>query len=282
MSRGPRTYSEARLAKWERAGRGQGRGPNYVPWIKNSDFSSRGVAHRMYSPKVGRTVELFSNIERDVFIALEARPDVVDIREQFPLERTRTLEAAAHLGIKHPKYPGTNVNAVMTLDFVVTVQSADGLVDEAVDCKHSQEAENARSIEKLELSRTVCERIGMRHHLVYGDLIPREPLANLRWIREGYLREAEQLPSPDFFEIHQQQVYEQLAGASPTQPLHAFCRAYDAAAGVDCGTGIRAVRMLLFRRAITTDLRVRHLWLQPVSAFVRNGSVSGARGGRRS
>lgn len=47
-------------------------------------------------------------------------PDVLDIREQFPINRSITTAIAVNHGIPHPCYLKISVLAPMTVDFLVT------------------------------------------------------------------------------------------------------------------------------------------------------------------
>ncbi len=63
-----------------------------------------------------------SDLERNYFMILEFLEDVVDIREQFPLEKEETLLIAEELGIKHPTNPTTKESITMTSDFCITLK----------------------------------------------------------------------------------------------------------------------------------------------------------------
>lgn len=117
MGRGPRKMTEDVIKRWRAEGRGTGEKQTYKPWLEVFDFSSEGLVNRVYSEKLGRTVHLMSEVESKIFYGLEWQRSIIDIREQFPLDRDLTLEIASHLGIKHPYYPGTRVPTVMTVDF---------------------------------------------------------------------------------------------------------------------------------------------------------------------
>lgn len=267
MYRGTKKWSEAHIAKRMREGRGEGRGPSYKPWLTNADLSSKGLAHRMYSPKVCRVVELFSNIERDTFIAFEASPKVVDIREQYPLPRELTVTLADRLAVRHPSYVGTRIPVVMTVDMVVTVRESTDLRELAIDCKPSTDASNPRVLEKLEISRRACMALGMEYRLVFDEDLPREAIANLRWIRSAYLRDNEANVDALQVEQHKQALLSALAHADPSCLMHEFCRSQDRETGVNEGMSIRAIKLLLHERRLVTNLFLRHLWLQPLSAF---------------
>ena len=78
---------EEKLARFLKEGRGQGTGANYLPWLTVQDVSSLGLSSRMHSRKTGREHHLLSKIEAGLFLILDWSDSVVDIREQFPLDR---------------------------------------------------------------------------------------------------------------------------------------------------------------------------------------------------
>lgn len=97
-------------------------------------------------------------------IKSEGSVDVVDIREQYPLERKLTLDVAAEIGAPHPYYPGTHVPTVMTVDFMVTRVKDGRRYMQAFNVKSAEEAEDERSLAKLEVQREALERQGIEHH----------------------------------------------------------------------------------------------------------------------
>ena len=88
-----------------------------------SDISKKaaaraGVSARVPGRTTGRIHHLLSRNEEYYFYILDADPDVLDIREQFPLRLTETMEIARRLNIRHP-WKG-DFPFVMTTDFLVT------------------------------------------------------------------------------------------------------------------------------------------------------------------
>lgn len=260
-------YSEEKILRMHAEGRGKGKGQSYVPWIQVADFSSRGNSRRVFSHKTGRVHHLFSDVEWQLFLLLEYAPDVVDIREQFPLDRDDTLSIAAKLSIKHPTYPGTNVPAVMTCDFLATRQRNNAPTLEAYNCKREDEAEDVRSIEKLEIQRSYFNESDIPHHLVFHSMLPKNKIKNLEWIRSALPRQDEIEPYQDFFMEHCQRITSELAHHIRSCSLADFCESYDVRSGAEQGTGLRAVRMLLSQRKLITDLNEPNLAAAPVTLF---------------
>jgi hypothetical protein len=97
MGRGIKNWTEAVIERFEKEGRGKGTGAQYKPWLNIGDFASHGRTHNPLGIKTGRPHQLFSDNEYDFFLMLEWAADVVDIREQFPLPRDKTMEVAMQL-----------------------------------------------------------------------------------------------------------------------------------------------------------------------------------------
>lgn len=186
-----------RRAKWDykhyiqylKEGRGQGTGAAYKPFITIHDFPSRGVSARIPGQTTGRIHHLLSRNEEYYFYLLDYDPDVLDIREQFPLRLSETLEIANKLNIRHPKigsfpYP-------ITTDFLITRQ--DGLHARTV--KLTSELDNLRTLEKFTIERNYWEGKKVDWKIVTEKQINRDRARNLHWLHSGKTV-AELIPDP--------------------------------------------------------------------------------------
>ncbi len=266
-------WSENKIMQLEAEGRGKGTGASYLPWVLVSDFSSLGDSRRVFSPLTGRKHHLMSKVEWGLFLLLEFSPDVVDIREQYPLPRNETMAIAAQLGLKHPSDPHTKVPTVMSVDFLVTRTRNGVKTLEAYNCKRTEEAEDQRSMEKLEIQRRYLDGCTIPHHLVFHSMLPATKVKNLEWIRSAMLDPAEVERYPGYFEQHGQRLSADLAGHSRNGSLASYCENYDSRTGAEPGTGLRVIRMLLQKHLVVTDLNQPDLAAAPVSMFkpVRSG-----------
>ncbi|HEX8513683.1 MAG TPA: TnsA endonuclease N-terminal domain-containing protein [Allosphingosinicella sp.] len=153
MPRGKVRWSEEEIARRYAQGRGQGDLADYHPWLDFYDLSSTGLAARLPSAKTGRLHHLMSGIEIGAFLELIHSPGVIDIQEQYALDREDTRAIAAELGIRHPVYPGTKVDVVMTTDLVVLRLEGDVVRRYARAVKPASKLEDLRILEKLEIER---------------------------------------------------------------------------------------------------------------------------------
>lgn len=110
--------TQSQINKRIKEGRGQGSGADYSPFIFTHEVSSQGRVHRLFGFKTKRIHHLLSDLELAIFLILDWSPDVIDIREQFPMNVKDTVRIAHEAGLPHWKYNG--VNQVLTTDFVVS------------------------------------------------------------------------------------------------------------------------------------------------------------------
>ena len=260
-------WSEKKIDDMRSKGYGQGELSHYKPWLTVQDFSSRGRARRVWSPKTGREHHLFSDVEFNLFLLLEWQIDFIDIREQFPLERALTQDIARMLGIAHPTYPGTNIPTVMTADFLVTCAQGFEKTLKAFNAKTADEANDERAIMKLEIQREYFSQMGFQHHLVFDVDIPRRNAANISDIREAPLRPGESEPRVGYFAHMCQRMLYDMPSAPQRQSLLAYCSEFDARFGCEAGTGNRVARILMFRRELLGDLCSPDLISEPLFRF---------------
>jgi hypothetical protein len=139
-------------------GRGQGTGANYRPWLTVRDLSSKGYSTRLLGWKTDRVHHLFNRLQRAYYASLEWSPQVIDIREHYPLLPLElTLAIADECGIKHPTNRRTGYSKVMTTDFLVTVWDGSRFSEEARTVKYEQNLRNWRTIAEMEIERRYWE-----------------------------------------------------------------------------------------------------------------------------
>lgn len=141
-----------RLINWLKAGRGQGVGKGYRPWLQVSkqDHASLGQSHILYNPFLERQHHLLSNLERSICVLNMAQPCIVDIREQYPIwsfqhpsplgeicasagnlaedrfpDSQGSLELAKQLNIRHARFVGLQVPYIYTTDQLLTIRLPD-------------------------------------------------------------------------------------------------------------------------------------------------------------
>jgi hypothetical protein len=266
-----RLWTEEKIGRMQKEGYGQGAGANYKPWIEVTDFSSQGRSRRVWSRKTMRTHHLLSDIEYHVFLMAEWSDSVLDIWEQYPLDRDLTQAIAEEHGIPHPYYPGTHIPTVMTADFVLTLKNSGSEPPYmALNAKSAQEAEKRRSLEKLELQRRYFHLLEFPHHIAYDNRVPKQKVKNIDWIRGAALKENEEVPFVGYFEDMCQRMVTDMARSSCQQDkLVDFCAEFDSRHGLSKGSGVRTARILMGERILNAPLDAKEIVNEPVSAFFR-------------
>ena len=90
----PRITEEGKLKQ----NRGTGTGADYIPWIRAREFNSKGTASTFADYKHGREIQVLSQGELYYYYLLRWQDDVVDIREQYPLDFEETIKIADEMG----------------------------------------------------------------------------------------------------------------------------------------------------------------------------------------
>ena len=231
--------------KYLKEGRGQGTGADYKPWIYIHDFPSRGVSARIPGRTTGRIHHLLSRHEEYYFYILDADPDVLDIREQFPLRLTETMEIARRLNLKHPRKG--NFPFVMTTDFLIT--RTDGLHARTIKC--SDELENPRVIEKFSIEQAYWAAHGIDWKIVTEKQICRNRALNCQWLYSGETPE-NLIPDPG---IRQEALSFLLAQTDENGRLPATCIGpFENTFRLPAGSAIALYKSLIITGAISPDM----------------------------
>ena len=238
-----RRYKHDPVPRWIEEGKGQGEGANYRPWLGPREGGQLGNVHRILGHTTGRIHVLFGGNERSLFYLLDWSDSVLDIREQYPMDRDVTSALAEELGIRHPRIIGTKFVYVMTTDVLATVATDAGVVHHAFDCKPQSELDKPRVRELL----TIHQEYWKAQHVVWTPVIEKsihtDTVMNLRWIHPR--RSAEFLPTGgrDLGDLLSS------LGAHlrnhPEQGVAASCRCHDLQEGVPPGTSLAIVRHAL-------------------------------------
>lgn len=171
-------HSEKRVARLEKAGRGQGQGVDFQPYVRIGDLASSGRVHRRRTSRFDRVAHLLSDIEEDTFLPFDASTDVHDVREQVRLPLEDTLAIAAKYGLRHPAVRG--IPTVMSTDIVADMR--DRRVALAV--KPADALVNRNVLVKLEIERLYWVSQGVSWYLVTDREVSRADRINLQQVFE--------------------------------------------------------------------------------------------------
>ena len=213
-------------------------GVDYQPFLENRDVPSMGKRTRIKSWTVGRTHHLFSNLELGTFLTLDTDPNVVDIREQYPLLPVRVVrQLAGDLGIR---YSMNGAYHVHTTDFVVTMSDGSHI---AYSVKPSSQLSNKRVLEKLALENRFWALNDIKHSIITElDL------------NQSYINGIAQYHGYRFEWIDSEEhgtdllIEEALLSAistHPKTPLRSLCSMVDKSMGLASGQALRTVKRFL-------------------------------------
>lgn len=174
--------------------------------------------------------------------------NVVDIREQFPLDRTETLAIAAALDIKHPESNGVPI--VMTTDLLETRADAGALSEKAIAIKPDEELKERRTIQKLEIERIYWRRRNVPWFIRAESSLRTTRSLNLEWMFDN-------VAPGDIDPAHEAAVLGNLTDAvmlHRNHPLGEMCTWLDAKLDLEAGNSLQIVRRLLGRKHLIVDL----------------------------
>ncbi|MFS0756117.1 TnsA endonuclease N-terminal domain-containing protein [Noviherbaspirillum sp. 1P10PC] len=163
-------------------GFGLGAGVAYHPWLRVRDVPSIGTSGNPKGIKVSRIYHLLSTPERVFFHLLDRQPNVIDIREQFPiLHLNETQSICSELGIRHTRrgpYPEP-----FTLDFFVTRQTPLGVVFQARSIKTPEHAADPNVRLRLAVEHIWCQAHGIDWKLIDTSGFTGNLLSTLTFMR---------------------------------------------------------------------------------------------------
>jgi hypothetical protein len=186
-----------------------------------------------------------SNNELAYFYVLDWSDIVTDIREQYPLsDLSCAVNIAAQAGIKYPTDKASGYPYVMTCDFMITTVTG----VKARTIKMTDELENARVLEKLEIERRYWTVQGVDWKIVTEREIPYQKAKNIEWL---YTAHNSQIEPYKFMEAQDMMLQLLLRGKySVTETANIVEKEFSLTAG----TGLQLFKHLVLARKITIDI----------------------------
>ncbi|QAY84031.1 TnsA endonuclease N-terminal domain-containing protein [Pseudomonas arsenicoxydans] len=180
-----RTPTQDVVARWLKAGYGQGTGSEYKPFMYVRDVPSKGTSSMVKSRITGRTHHYLSRQEFKVHLQAEYALGTKDIREQYallPLDDTAKI--AFDLGVRHPVYPSTKTPTVMTTDLLLTLNRTHGEELLAISVKMKKEL-TPRVLEKLLIEKIYWNNRGVKWVLSTEESISAFRVKNLSFFESS-------------------------------------------------------------------------------------------------
>lgn len=253
MARRKYVIDEAKIQRFLAEGRGTGEGMNYQPWLTIQDVPSSGLSTRILGGTTGRLHQLLSENETRLFLILDFSSLVVDIREQFPLDRADTQRIAEAMGVTHPREPREGNDIVMTTDFLITMQRNGERWHVARSVKPWKELDRLRVLEKQEIERRYWDERGVTLKLVTEEQLPKTLTLNLMWLSEMRSLEKLCVPYEGYWEDRMNVLLSNLATAKNSS-IKKFIALLESHYGFQTGEAITAIRHLAANKIIKFDM----------------------------
>lgn len=215
----PYSTSEKQYRRWiEEEMRGTGHGRDYIPGLYTNEIPSAKEDNfkvRVSGIKAsGRGVQLASHTEHKIFRPFDLAKNVLEIREQHPLNRSETLAIAEKLKINHPSEPDYNTHELfatgMTTDLLITMVDESGhKSDIAVAVKPAHKLCDKRVLEKLKIEFAYWTLKGVKFFIITELSLREEVNGNLEFIHQNYctiIQNKNSLPEDTNVELIQQHI----------------------------------------------------------------------------
>lgn len=164
---------------------GIGEKADYKPWFTVRDVkNSTAFRKEIMGLTVARSHHLLSALEFSLFLTLDFRDDVIDIREQFPLfPLALSRKIALTLGVEHPSVVGveTLTPFVMTTDLLVSFLYEGNIRYVAFCVKPEEHLSDAETLAKIDIERVWWESIGVTFKVFSGNDIVKTQSHNILW-----------------------------------------------------------------------------------------------------
>ncbi|MGI8386590.1 TnsA endonuclease N-terminal domain-containing protein [Robertmurraya sp. P23] len=236
------------------AGRGQGTGPDYIPFIQAHDnkVASEGYLTRHLGWKTKRIHHTLSEHERRYLYYLEWLDGVIDIREQYPLfPMERTQEIAEQLGIKHPHFEGVPV--VMTTDFMITLKTKSGYKDVVRTIKPTNKL-TKRTLELFEIERRFFAEQGVDWCIILDNKLPKTLIKNVNWMCEAKYLETRPSVDEELINLVKNPLFNELENNTSGGSISKTCLRCDKSFGLESGTSMFILKHMLVQKKWSTDM----------------------------
>ncbi|EFI70147.1 Tn7-like transposition protein A [Lysinibacillus fusiformis ZC1] len=243
-------WTEEKIARYIKLGKGQGELSEYTPWLNVQDFSSKGNVTRLNGWKTKRQHEFFSNLERSYFFLLDWSDDVLDIREQFPIDRELTFKIAEEKSIPHSIDNKNNTIIPMTTDFFITLIQNKRRVYLARTVKPSKDLEDPRIIEKFEIEREYWEKKGINWGIITEKELPEGLVKNIQWVHKFYFLDCEEdeLLALELLKVIKFNV------KRLNIKIISLCNKFDEEYNLEVGTALTYIKHLIARKMIVFNM----------------------------
>lgn len=244
MAKRKRANTEKQTDKKKKEKRGEGQFNQYKPWLTIQDVASDGLSTRLVGKKTGRMHHLLSTLELNYFHILEWSDEIIDIREQYPLDLSETIAIAQEINVCHPPRSDPKNPVVITTDFLLTLRQPIGTKEIARTIKYSKDLADRRILEKFEIERLYWQERKIDWGIVTELDINKILVKNLKWLYR--YREIKSLPDLiDSKQISKLSEYMFQFVSEKQLALKSIAQNCDEKFSLPLGTSLAVVRYLL-------------------------------------
>lgn len=242
--------NESKMKKLLKEGRGQGTGKDYKPWVKISDYSSKGRASRILGIKSNRIHHLQSDNQLRAFLIYEFSSKTLDIRESYPLlDVMEVIDDKENLRFDKFCDKETGEQLIICTNFLLTVREPDGeekLIARTV--KNTSELNRKITLEKLEIESRYWKAKNIEWKIVTEKQLPKQFAKNIEWVRETLLEDGVVDKEP------LSHVLLTYLLNNMEIPIKELLKEFDKSEGVATGTALYLFRYLIAKKDIKVNM----------------------------
>ncbi|MFV8419615.1 TnsA endonuclease N-terminal domain-containing protein [Vibrio parahaemolyticus] len=246
---------------------GIGEKAGYKPWFTVKDVKNKTAFRKeLMGLTVARPHHLLSALEFSLFLTMDFRDDVIDIREQFPLfPLALSRKIALTLGVEHPCVVGVETPApfVMTTDLLVSFLHEGAIRYVAFCVKPEEHLTDSATLAKIDIERVWWESIGVTFKVFSGNDVVKTQSHNILWAtdlqRHGLAAHLEPF----------------LVDAAKHVPLgqsskHGLCDTFAQCFKLDEIDALNLLRLLIGKKYIHVELSEQHLDVSRTVKVIEN------------
>ncbi|MCG7377382.1 TnsA endonuclease N-terminal domain-containing protein [Paenibacillus sp. ACRSA] len=252
-------WSEAKIERYLKNGKGQGRGKEYKPWITVESGFSTGNQYKVFGLKTERIHHFLSSLEYHYFLLLEWNDSVIDIRERFPLlNRVEAMAIAKERYMNYPHCSETRTPLIITTDFLVDT-IVDGKIKQFARSILPEKKKNIRrNVERYSLEQEYWARRNIAFAVVSEKQLNFSIVRNYLSFRTAYILEATKALSAEELQQLLPSLRRYLLLSPKDVEVRSVCGDFDKFNSLPKGTAWYLFRHMLARKEITVDMNQKN------------------------
>lgn len=180
-------WNKAKLERYLHEGRGSGRLENYKSWLTIHDISTKGRATRLFSHKLQRMVNLFSDLQTYCFNMLEFDDAVLDIREQYPLLGLEVNAIKLDTELSNKIFSAKHeIPQILTTTFLINKVVGGREKEIALYVKYTKDLEKKAIIRRAEILRRYFQQLNIDFYVVSENDINQHTAKTIASILKTY------------------------------------------------------------------------------------------------